>query len=530
MNKWKFFVGTIAMLMFACSSSTSNQGSKQRDAVENEVSTDVSDVGPGDAQNADTQKGKDTAVDTNTTDQGKTDTQNDTEDVVRDTIVDGQNRDVQVEDSQEVQGDTANNTDSGSDIAASDSNEVGASDTEQDIGVQKKGWYHLMDFGEEDYAFKILKTEDGYVVVGSTDGGGNLKPGMLALKLDFQGEVKWIMGYGDSKEDSLKAVARAADGGYYFTGYYYPKDRNDSDMVILKVDKKGNLKWRKLINDKEDDEGWGIIGLDDGGCIAVGLSFDTDINKNNARVVRLDADGNVVWNKAFGGDKNDEAKAIVKAWEGDGYVVLGNTQSFGEGMHDMWVFKLDKDGNVKWATTIGGAPEDYGYAIIRTRDEKYAAVGATGSYATQPERDVWLVKLSKKGDKIWDAHYGFPAGDIGRGPNEYGYDLIQLDNGDFVIAGSMVDLLGDGGMHGLIVRADSTGKKLWMYKYGIKGLNSNDMDDITQSKDGLYGIVESVFHTFVVVGYSKFKETRSEDLWIEDVDSDGSAPHQLKSN
>ncbi len=408
--------------------------------------------------------------------------------------------------------------DSGQDQAVDTGHDQQSPDTADVTGdtghIQPTTWSKLINFGGEDYGFKVLAVKDGYLVAGSTDGGGGLTPGMLLLKLDQYGSVLWVMGYGDSKNDSLKAIAGAKDGGFFLAGYYYPKDRKDSDMVVLKVDATGNEKWRKLINYKEDDEAWGVLGLDDGGCIVVGQSFEPANNTNYARVVRLDADGNIVWNKQFGGDKNDYARAVVRGWDG-GFVVLGYTASFGEGQHDMWVFRLKDNGDADWASTIGGPPEDFGYALIKTNDHQYAAVGATASYASQPERDVWLVKINTTGDKVWDQHYGFPAGDLGRGPNEYGYDLVQTVDGGFAIAGALADP-DNGSMDGLMIRTDDKGNTTWMYRYDVGG------------KDGLYGIVNAPDHGFVAVGYARFDESRAEDLWVEKVTPDGTGDHRVK--
>jgi len=364
-------------------------------------------------------------------------------------------------------------------------------------------WSKTMDRGGEDYGFSVVTVEDGYLVAGSTDGGKGIEPGLLLVKYSLAGKLLWQKSYGDSKRDSLKAIASASDNGFFLTGYYYPKDRSDSDMIILKVDASGNEIWRRLINGDEDDEGWGVVGMDDGGCVAVGLSFDNASQRNDARIVRLDKTGKVVWNNTFGGEKHDDAAAVVRSGDG-GVVVVGSTQSFGEGLHDIWLFKLDKDGKSVWAVTFGGAAEDYGYALTRTSDNGYAIAGTTNSYTTDIQRDLWVVRADSKGDRVWDNHYSDEA-------FEYGRSIVQTKDGGFVIAGSLMDN-DKGTMDALLARTDAAGEFQWFYRYDKGG------------KDGFYGLTQAPDQGFVAVGYAKTTTDGNEDLWIEKTDSNGIGP------
>jgi len=381
--------------------------------------------------------------------------------------------------------------------------ETATTDSGNDTQVVARTWSKRLNLSAEDYGFSVVTVDDGYVVAGSTNGGNGLKAGMLVVKYDLDGNVLWQNAFGDSKDDSLKAIAPAGDGGFFVTGYYYPADRSDSDMVVMKLDSQGKETWRQLINGDEDDEGWGVTAMADGGCVAVGLSFDAASVTNEARVVRFDKTGKVLWSNTYGGEKHDSARGVVTTTDG-GVVVVGSTASFGEGMHDVWLFKLDSNGDSKWAMTFGGAPEDYGYAVAKTRDGGYVIAGATASYSTEIQRDVWLIRVDGQGNKLWDAHFGDT-------PYEYGYSVVQTQDGGFVVAGSLMDM-DKGNMDGILLKSDADGNIQWWRVFDRGG------------KDGLYGVALSADGGFVVTGYARTKDGNDTDQWVVKTGPDGLDP------
>ncbi|MEA3475756.1 MAG: hypothetical protein U9R23_04880, partial [Candidatus Cloacimonadota bacterium] len=111
----------------------------------------------------------------------------------------------------------------------------------------------------------------------------------------------------------------------------------------------------------------------------------------------------IEWDKAFGGSGDDVANSIIQTTDG-GYAVAGDTYSKGAGDADFWVVKLDKNGNRMWDKTFGGSSLDVAKSIIQTKDDGFAVVGYTYSKgAGRPDfSDFWVIKLNKKGKKIWD--------------------------------------------------------------------------------------------------------------------------------
>jgi hypothetical protein len=112
--------------------------------------------------------------------------------------------------------------------------------------------------------------------------------------------------------------------------------------------------------------------------------------------VKLDSSGNVIWTKTIGGSGTDRASSIIQSSDG-GYVVAGGTSSFGAGGFDIYVVKLDSSGNVQWTKTIGGSSDDGASSIIQSSDGGYVVAGGTWSFGAGG-LDMYVVKMDANGN------------------------------------------------------------------------------------------------------------------------------------
>ncbi len=134
----------------------------------------------------------------------------------------------------------------------------------------------------------------------------------------------------------------------------------------------------------------------------------------------------VVWEKNIGGTGTDIANAVAIAADG-GIVIAGITNSTGAGDYDGYVLKMDTDGDVVWEKTFGGSAEDVINDIVTTADGGFAAIGFTKS-AGVGGNDGWLVKLSSSGTKVWEKTFGTDG-------HDYFRDVLRTDDGGFFMAG-----------------------------------------------------------------------------------------------
>ncbi|GAI13792.1 unnamed protein product, partial [marine sediment metagenome] len=148
--------------------------------------------------------------------------------------------------------------------------------------------------------------------------------------------------------------------------------------------------------------------------------------RGDVYVVKLDRRGYLVWSKTFGGSDYDEARSIIQTDDGS-YAIAGFTVLEDTGDRNVWVIKIDKEGNKIWDKTLGGTSEDWAYSIIQTKDRGYMVAGWTSSMGAG-KTDVWIIKLNKRGDLVWDKTFGGSEDDEA-------HSIIQTEDGGYAVAG-----------------------------------------------------------------------------------------------
>jgi hypothetical protein len=324
-----------------------------------------------------------------------------------------------------------------------------------------------------DGANSIIQSSDGgYVVAGRTWSFGAGYADIYVVKLDSSGNIVWTKTIGGSLTDVAMSIIQSSDGGYVVVGYTKSFGAGDWDMYVVKLDSSGNVVWTKTIGGSDWDEANSIIQSSDGGYVVAG--WTRSFGAGDIYVVKLDSSGNVVWTKTIGGSYLDVALSIIQSSDG-GYVVSGLTGSFGAVVVDFYVVKLDSSGNVVWTKTIGGNGYDYANSIIQSSDGGYVVAGYTYSFGAGVV-DFYVVKLDSSGNVVWTKT-------IGGNYYDYAYSITQSSDGGYVVAG-YTDSFGAGSADFYVVKLDSSGNVMWTKTIG--GSNSDYAYSIIQSSDGGY--------------------------------------------
>jgi hypothetical protein len=254
------------------------------------------------------------------------------------------------------------------------------------------------------------------------------------------------------------------------------------DVWVTKVDASGNLIWSNTLGGSGADFLYTIRPTIDGGFIAAGetASADGDVTSNHGGadcwIVKFDALGNIVWKKTYGGGLADIAASIKQTADGGfiftGYATSANgdiTQSFGN--TDVWVVKITGDGELQWQKNYGGSASDIGCDIIITADGGYLVAALSKSSNNDLTfnhggDDLWLLKIDDSGTIQWQKSYG-GVNNEGIFRNS-GSKMWQMEDGGYVVGGYAVGAGNSGdvtGGHGLsdqwIIRVDATGNLLW---------------------------------------------------------------------
>ena len=195
---------------------------------------------------------------------------------------------------------------------------------------------------------------------------------------------------GGKKLEAGVSLIQTSDGGYAITGLTKSFSTGGHDVYVVKLDAAGNLQWTKTIGGPESEEGNSLIQTADGGYAIAGETYSFGAGEKDVYVVKLDANGNLQWTKTIGGPESEEGNSLIQSSDG-GYAIAG---TYGlvdyEGIHpvDVYVFKLDANGNLQWTKTIGGPDSEEGNSLIQTSDGGYAIAGYTSSFGAG-EWDVY---------------------------------------------------------------------------------------------------------------------------------------------
>jgi uncharacterized delta-60 repeat protein len=257
-------------------------------------------------------------------------------------------------------------------------------------------WERTFGGIENDRARTIDTMADGsFIIAGITQSYGSLNGDAWILKLDCKGRLLWDRTFGGNEEYAVFSVAGLPDAGAIATGYINTGGSSGFELWIIRLSPQGDRIWDQKYGRSVFDAGTAITPTTDGGAMVVGVTSDDGFRGDDAWVMRLDASGNVVWERVFGGPKPDSARAIVKM-PGIGYAVTIATLSYGAGSSDAWVLCLNDDGDMLWKRLYGGNLWDRPTTAVLTLDGGLAVAGYTTSTGAGYE-DFWIFRVNARG-------------------------------------------------------------------------------------------------------------------------------------
>ena len=308
-------------------------------------------------------------------------------------------------------------------------------------------WDRTFGGSEADVIYSIIQTKDkGYAVAGKTKSIASGEKAW-AIKLNTKGNKEWDNTFAKRTDDEIFSIIQTKDRGYAVCGYTGAKDWGEVDSWIIKLDKTLNIEWDKIFGGIGWDEANSMLQTEDGSFIVFGFVQSKDKGREDGWIAKLDENGEMVWDKAFGGSQNEEIFSGIKTVDG-GYVVCGYTESKGSGGYDAWIAKLDENGEIVWDKAFGGVEAEVANSIIQTRDGGYALAGYTWSKGAGRE-DAWMIKLDENGEMAWDKTFGGSDEDVAR-------CIIQAEDGGYVLAG-YTESKGAGRYDAWVIKLDEKG-------------------------------------------------------------------------
>ena len=298
------------------------------------------------------------------------------------------------------------------------------------------------------------------------------------------------------------------------------------------------IQWQKTYGGTLEDEAFSVSVLSDGNYIVVGGagSIDGDVlNHHNIFIgfhvpdfwlIKIDATGNLLWNKCYGGSEYDEARSVIQTID-SGFIISGEAGSQDgdvTGVHgfgnDVWIVKTDSNGNLQWQKCYGSNNEDFSFQISLTRDSGFIVVGGADNSSfdfpgNHGDFDVALAKINSNGVRQWGKCFGGSSA-------EYGSAVKQTIDGGYLIAASTVS--NDGNVSGhhntftgdiWVFKVDSLGSIQWQKCLG--GTGDDFAAELLVNDDGsafVFGTTSS--NDGDVTGH-----IGSSDFWLFKIDSTG---------
>jgi len=308
-------------------------------------------------------------------------------------------------------------------------------------------WSKNIGGSNDDFASALLiSTDGGIVIAGYTESSGAGGKDAYLVKTDASGNELWNQAYGAESDDEVVSLAHTSDGGYVMAGYTKSFGAEKEDIYLLRVDDSGIELWSHTFGGSERDVAYGVVETNDGGFALAGESYSDD--NIGMYLVKTDGSGNEEWTSSLNGLSFNSSASVIQQTADNGFILAGVSDVFGAGSGDIYVVKTTSSGNEQWSKKLGGGSIDLAYDLDQTTDEGYVLAGYTESSGAG-EKDVYLVKIDSNGEEVWTNTFGGMGTDAA-------YAIQQTIDLGFIFAGE-TDSSGAGESDIYLIKTDPDG-------------------------------------------------------------------------
>ena len=346
-------------------------------------------------------------------------------------------------------------------------------------------WTRTYGGTEDDNGYSVQQTSDsGYIIAGYTESFDVGYGDVYLIKTNADGDTLWTKTYGGTSSDQSRSVQRTSDGGYIIVGYTRSFGAGQEDIYLIKTDSSGDTLWTKTYGGTDADKGSSVQQTSDGGYIIAGYTKSFGAGSWDVYLIKTDVDGDTLWTRTYGGTDIDYGYSVQQTYDG-GYIVVGFTY-VGTINADAYLIKTNSSGDTLWTKTYGGSWTEHGYSVQQTSDSGYIITGQTSSFGAGSD-DVYLIKTDSVGDTLWTRTYGGTKMDMG-------WSVQRTSDGGYIIAGGTRSF-GAGDCDVYLVKTDANGDTLWTRTYGKEDYDCGHSVQQTFDKEYIVVGVIDMFST-----------------------------------
>ncbi|NPA48129.1 MAG: CGP-CTERM sorting domain-containing protein [Thermococci archaeon] len=326
---------------------------------------------------------------------------------------------------------------------------------------------------------------------------------MVGASKTKDGVNGWIRTYGGTGKCVINDIKVLPNGDIIAVGYTNSTGTGGYDALVMKLSSNGSVIWAKTYGGKKADEASAVALTSKGDIVVAGWTESFGAGGKDAWVFELSQNGSIIWQRTYGGKKNEVARAVTVAESGD-ILVAGWSMSFTGPYNDTWVLKLSPNGSVMWTRLYKSGEEVK--AIAATPDGNVVVAGMSWYGG------LWVIKLDHSGRDIWQKSYmrdlNITRHLLYNENNEFprANSVVVTRTGDIIVAGTITGF-GAGGSDVWVLKLSPNGSVVWQKTYG------------SSADEGANALAVAPDGSIFVAGYSSFG---SGGAWILRLTSNGS--------
>ncbi len=328
----------------------------------------------------------------------------------------------------------------------------------------------------------ILSADGSYLFTGYSYPKGYDGQALWLVRADNGGRVLWQKHFSDEFSGGARDIVELQDGNMIIAGREY-QENDDSQLLALKVDPKGNTLWRKSLGGKTSDGANAIAATTDGNVVLVAYHTNEQSFFAELWVVKIDVKGDVLWEKNFGRGRGVD----IAATDDGGVLVLGYATQEDGRSSDWQAIRLDSQGEIVWQRMYGGAYEDQARSITRASDGGFVMTGTLGQYSTN---SIWVVKINPKGEQVWDTKMAAETFKAAR-------DIARTEAG-FVVVGYAEGILKD--------------RDIYVLKLDEEGQVASEKTYLGDKKEQANAVIFRKSDTLIIAGLSENSDRTTDGL------------------